>query len=239
MAKSKQKASKTPKKRSTKYSKLAAVCSKELSAKKAALVRAEKALAKAQKTHTELLSEVARLDMLDRSLKALINGTEPPQNVRYVYSYPQWVWQGYPYQGWYWNGNTWTLTLGQTTPNYTVYNTPASLQGGTFTNAVNTVQTTTAGALTTSGASNLNLCSLSADSGLVGYNSSGISLSSGTSSNGPATTSYTISTTPSSSDELTIDLSTGAQQEECKGDCEPACEKCCVKEEPAKVGVGG
>ena len=89
MAKSKQKAVKTPKKRSTKYGKLAAVCAKELSAKKAALVRAEKALAKAQKQHTELLSEVARLDMLDRSLKALINGTEPPQNVRYVYTYPQ------------------------------------------------------------------------------------------------------------------------------------------------------
>src|SRR5271154_329311 len=109
MAKPKQKAVKTPKKRSTKYGKLAAVCTKELSAKKAALVRAEKAFAKAQKNHTELLAEVARLDMLDRSLKALINGTEPPQNVRYVYTYPQWVWSypnqwwgGNPY-GWYWN----------------------------------------------------------------------------------------------------------------------------------------
>jgi hypothetical protein len=108
MAKPKQKVAKTPKKRSTKYGKLAAVCSKELVGKKAALVRAEKALAKAQRTHTELLSEVARLDMLDRSLKALINGTEAPQNVRYVYSYPQWVWYGNPY----WNGNTWTLSVG-------------------------------------------------------------------------------------------------------------------------------
>src|SRR5277367_2177517 len=141
MAKPKQKAVKTVKKRSTKYGKLASVCSKELSAKKAALVRAEKAFAKAAKTHTELLAEVARLDMLDRSLKALINGTEPPQNVRYVYSYPQWVWYGNPY-GWYWNGN--------------------NCQGGQCTNAVVTnpsintfnttigdapVITTTAGAL--------------------------------------------------------------------------------------------
>src|SRR5271169_3763647 len=122
MAKSKQKVAKTPKKRSTKYGKLAAVCSKELSAKKGALIRAEKAFAKAQKTHTELLAEVARLDMLDRSLKALINGTEPPQNVRYVYSYPQWVWHGYSH----WNGYPWTVTLaGQ--------NGYANFQGGQYT----------------------------------------------------------------------------------------------------------
>src|SRR5271157_6277271 len=134
MAKPKQKAVKTPKKRSTKYGKLAAVCAKELSAKKAALVRAEKALAKAQKTHQELLGEVARLDMLDRSLKALINGTEPPQNVRYVYTYPQWVWYGNPY-GWYWNSQPWTLTLGQQNYNF---------QGGQsqFHNSVNTINTT-------------------------------------------------------------------------------------------------
>src|SRR5271154_5318918 len=113
MAKPKQKAVKTPKKRSTKYGKLAAVCTKELSAKKAALVRAEKAFAKAQKNHTELLAEVARLDMLARSLKALIDGTEPPQNVRYVYSYPQWVWYGNPY-GWWWNGGNTTFGYGNT-----------------------------------------------------------------------------------------------------------------------------
>lgn len=233
MAKSKQKVTKTPKKRSTKYSKLAAVCSKELSAKKAALVRAEKALAKAQKTHTELLSEVARLDMLDRSLKALINGTEPPQNVRYVYSYPQWVWYGNPY-GWYWNGNTWQVTLGQTTSNCTVYNAPASnFQGGTWVNS---------GALNT-----LTTPSSVTSSNLIGYNSSGIDLSnytlttSDTTPSAGATTTYTFSTTPASS-ELTVDLSTGAQEEskECKGVCEPACPKCCVsEEEAAKVGYGG
>src|SRR5271167_349501 len=140
MAKSKQKAVKTPKKRSTKYGKLAAVCSKELSAKKAALVRAEKAFAKAAKTHTELLAEVARLDMLDRSLKALINGTEPPQNVRYVYSYPQWVWYGNPY-GWYWNGNTYQVNLGSQNG----YN----FQGGQFTNAINTITTPSVNTITT------------------------------------------------------------------------------------------
>src|SRR5271167_1477277 len=111
MAKPKKQASATPKKRSTKYSKLAAVCSKELAAKKKALVLAEKRLAKAQKTHQELLAEVARLDMLERSLKAVNEGLEPPQNVRYVYSYPQWVWYGNP-NGWYWNGSNYTYTLG-------------------------------------------------------------------------------------------------------------------------------
>ncbi len=92
MAKTSKAATKIPKKRSTKYSKLAAVCSKELAAKKKALVLAEKRLAKATKTHQELLQETARLDMLDRSLRAVNEGLEPPQNVKYVYTYPQWVW---------------------------------------------------------------------------------------------------------------------------------------------------
>src|SRR5271157_413297 len=113
MAKTSKATPKTPKKRSTKYSKLAAVCSKELAAKKKALVLAEKRLAKAQKTHQELLAEVARLDMLERSLKAVNEGLEPPQNVRYVYSYPQWVWYGNP-NGWYWNGNGYTTLQSQT-----------------------------------------------------------------------------------------------------------------------------
>ena len=109
MAKTSKATPKVAKKRLTKYSKLAAVCSKELAAKKKALVLAEKRLAKAQKTHQELLAEVARLDMLERSLKAVNEGLEPPQNVRYVYSYPQWVW--YPNNGWYWNGSGYTYTL--------------------------------------------------------------------------------------------------------------------------------
>jgi hypothetical protein len=106
--------------KANKYSKLMLVASKELAEKKKALAKAEKALATAQKTHTELLAEVARLDMVERSLKALVDGTPPPQNVRYVYSYPQWVWQGGI--GWYWNGGTWT-----TTPQYTTY---GNAQGG-------------------------------------------------------------------------------------------------------------
>lgn len=124
MAKVTKKAPAKVKKHSSKYSKLAIVAGKELAAKKTALVRAEKALAKAQKTHQELLGEVARLDMLDRSLKALINGTEPPQNVRYVYTYPQWVWNpNYGY--WYNNG---TITIGQTQPTWQT--TTSNFQGG-------------------------------------------------------------------------------------------------------------
>jgi hypothetical protein len=211
MAKTKKQVSKTPKKHSTKYSKLAAVCSKELTAKKTALVRAEKALAKAQKTHSELLSEVARLDMLDRSLKALINGTEPPQNVRYVYTYPQWVW--YPYNGWYGcNPYTYTVTLGaQSGTQY------QNFQGGQFTttNAINTVTTpaissnlSLTNCIPASGSLNIN-----SDSSLIGYNSSGLSssvLTSSGSSEGPTWQTFTT-TTPTGSDPIeTVDLSTGA-----------------------------
>lgn len=200
MAKSKQKAVKTPKKRSTKYGKLAAVCAKELSAKKAALVRAEKALARAQKSHTELLSEVARLDMLDRSLKALINGTEPPQNVKYVYTYPQWVWQGAPY-GWWWNGSGYTYTGGYTQPSYTYTN--AGYQNGQNSqfnvNTVNTVAgdapviSTTSGSLLTSGVNSTITCN--ASNSLIGYNSSGISLDN--SGSIPSSFAFTTQSIPS------------------------------------------
>jgi hypothetical protein len=207
MAKPKQKAVKTPKKRSTKYGKLAAVCAKELSAKKAALVRAEKAFAKSQRTHTELLAEVARLDMLDRSLKALINGTEPPQNVRYVYNYPQWVWYGNPY-GWYWNGNNYQVTLGaQSGGNY-------NFQGGQ--QCVNTITTsspvgdglttTTAGSLpnsTTFNASNMG--SLASSSYTMCSSSAGLPLTNA------ALGSFT---TTNGSSEFTVDLSTGAVEED-------------------------
>ena len=236
MAKSKQKAVKTPKKRSTKYGKLASVCSKELTAKKAALVRAEKAFAKAQKTHTELLAEVARLDMLDRSLKALINGTEPPQNVRYVYTYPQWVWYGNPY-GWYWNGNTWTVNMGS--PQTYVYNS-GSFQGGQFTttNTIGAINANTVTYPATSGNITLSNCnsgfstpasSLSGGLDCSLSNAGSLSLSS------PAT-SYTMTTTsgPSSSvvsqPELTVDLSTGATEDEPKVE---------VESTTAEVGYGG
>src|SRR5271157_888792 len=230
MAKPKQKAVKTPKKRSTKYGKLAAVCSKELSAKKAALVRAEKAFAKAQRTHTELLAEVARLDMLDRSLKALINGTEPPQNVRYVYNYPQWVWYGNPY-GWYWNGNNYSVTLGAQNG----YN----LQGGQsqFHNAINTITTpsvqtitttapvgdglttTTCGSLLTSGSTVFNNVNTSNLAGLSSnYTMSSASAGMPTS----FTTTNGLSSSISSQAELTVDLSTGAGDIDDDGVC-PDC----------------
>src|SRR5271167_2307053 len=215
MAKSKQKAVKTPKKRSTKYGKLAAVCSKELSAKKAALVRAEKAFAKAAKTHTELLAEVARLDMLDRSLKALINGTEPPQNVRYVYNYPQWVWYGNPY-GWWWNGNNWSVNLnGQQNYNF---------QGGQYTiPSVNTINTTVGDApvVTTTGGSLQSgtiFTNATAGSNTMCYNSGALNANNISLTSGLSSTSFTTTNGPGTSigsqPEFTVDLSTGAEEED-------------------------
>jgi hypothetical protein len=219
MAKPKKQASATPKKRSTKYSKLAAVCSKELAAKKKALVLAEKRLAKAQKTHQELLAEVARLDMLERSLKAVNEGLEPPQNVRYVYSYPQWVWYGNP-NGWYWNGNNYTYTLGNyqggsalcnSNGNFTINTTP-SVQ--TFTTAGN-LQTCNAGL---TGQNSINLCSTTIGSSMIS-NDSGITMP--TADAGYTLTStggspQWVSSTPNIGDSnlLTVDLSTGATEDE-------------------------
>jgi len=120
------------------YKKTAEHCSKQLADTKKALVKAEKALAKAQATHQELLSEVARLDMLDRSLKAVNDKTQPPQNIKYVYTYPQWVWNP-PYTYNVPNNGQWTFT---TQPNWVGYNTPntsgatgivnGGLSGGNF-----------------------------------------------------------------------------------------------------------
>jgi hypothetical protein len=129
MAKPKKSTPKIKKQRQTKYTKLALVCAKELAAKKKALVAAEKRLAKAQLTHQELLSEVARLDMLDRSLKAVNDKTQPPQNIKYVYTYPQWVWNP-PYTYNVPNNGQWTFT---TQPNWVGYNTP-NTSGGTILN---------------------------------------------------------------------------------------------------------
>ncbi len=121
MANSKKSTPKTKKVRATKYTKLAVHVTKELNAKKKALVAAEKRLGKAQETHQELLSEVARLDMLDRSLKAVNEKTTPPQNIKYVYTYPQWVWNpGYTY------------TVPNYQPQWTFTNVPNLPNGGTF-----------------------------------------------------------------------------------------------------------
>jgi hypothetical protein len=77
----------------TDYNKIFERVKKELSDKKKALIKAERVLANAKKSHDGLVAETARLDMVERSLKALIEGTEPPTNIRYVYNYPTWVWQ--------------------------------------------------------------------------------------------------------------------------------------------------
>lgn len=129
---------------------------KELNDKKKALVKAEKDLAKASKTHSDLLGEVARLDMLERSLKALVEGTEPPQNIKYVYNYPNWIWS-YP---WWW-GTQYNSVPPYYFPYNYIYNTvtgtnswganTGTYQGGTYYNSgvdsgsitVNTVPVTT------------------------------------------------------------------------------------------------
>src|SRR5208337_421036 len=85
----------------------------DLGSTKKALILVEKRLAKAQAAHQELLSEVARLDMLDRSLKAVNEKTTPPQNIKYIYTYPYWVWT-YPSNPGYVTQDWWTFT---NTPN--------------------------------------------------------------------------------------------------------------------------
>ena len=228
MAKTTKKASPKPKKVSSKYSKLAAVAAKELTAKKAALVRAEKALAKAQKSHQELLGEVARLDMLDRSLKALINGTEPPQSVRYVYTYPQWVWNpNYGY--WYNNG---TITIGNTYPYQTSYTTTGynSQVTGLYQNAqtVNTGYssgTTTLGAITST-AGNLNSGTTTFNCSTLGgdYTDSGTSAFTLTTPTTGALLTATNSGptwTTSTAGDFTVDLSTGAADPEVEKEEDP------------------
>lgn len=209
------------------YKKIAEQCATELADKKKALAKAEKTLATATKNHQQLLAEVARLDMAERSMKALAEGTEPPQNIRYVYTYPQWVWQPYPNQWWYpqYNGTGYTITLGQTQTQ--TYN---NFQGGMYSNAnaINTINTTTSGsvpATTTFG-------TINSGSGLVGQNNMVLASSS-------ATPGWQTSA-PMGKVDFTVDLSTGATENECDGFCEPACAKCAVKEdESVAVGHGG
>lgn len=206
MANKKKIASKS-KTKGSKYSKLMAAASKEMADKKKALAKAEKTLAAATKAHAELLQETARLDMLERSLKALVEGTEPPQNIKYVYNYPTWVWQPY-YANWGGNntiGNVMYTIGGQYTPTVT----SGTFQGSQMSNLVtcnnaqtfNTVTTTESGATGT----------IASGSSLVGYNSSGIGEGfTLTASNAVAPFGGT-QTGPGSTD-LTIDLSTGAEE---------------------------
>jgi hypothetical protein len=221
MANKKKIASKS-KTKGSKYTKLMAAASKELADKKKTLAKAEKDLAAATKNHAELLQETARLDMLERSLKALVDGTEPPTNVKYVYTYPPhygnpyggW-WGGNPY-GWWWNGGTWTLstTAVPQNQNYYTYTNANIQQSGQFTttNATNTINTVTSGAFPSS-SSGAVLNTL--NSGWV--NSDAGSLSTAV-CNSSSPSAYTM-TTPNLSEfqaELTVDLSTGVTDDEAK-----------------------
>jgi hypothetical protein len=202
------------------YKKISTQCANELKEKKAALVRAEKALAKAQKTHTELLSEVARLDMLDRSLKALINGLEPPQNVKYVYTYPQWVW--YPNGTGWWYQTSPTITLSAPTITTTgSLGTTSNWQGGLFSNTPNLQ----GGQFTSQSQNYNNSVNLSSSNGTMTFNTTTVPATSGVTLTSTATAptwttvntagsaepvnnySFTYNPTPG---EQVIDLSTGA-----------------------------
>lgn len=223
MVKSKSSTPKTKKVRATKYTKLAAHVTKELNVKKRALVKAEKALSRAQQTHQDLLSEVARLDMLDRSLKAVNEKTTPPQNVKYVYTYPYWVWNpGYTY-----TVPSYTPQSTFTTPappsfcgTYT--NTPASLSGGLSNGGY-----AQGGVLTTNASSPVSVCSglnngtitcTLANASNVTVNTTGSSVSDPT----PADSCLMFSSPSSNwtpqtsfeSDTLVVDLTTHAPETE-------------------------
>lgn len=202
MAKAKTQTKKV-KKSPTKYSKLLVVAQKELAAKKKALVSAERSLAKAKQKHEELIAEVARLDMVERSLKAMVEGTEPPTNVRYVYNYPQWVW--YPTQQPYvtFTVPSWQYTPSTTVPNNgtTYYNAP-NIGGSILTSGTVTCN---AGGLQTNTVSFQNSC-LSGSSDPSGGFSAGLT---------PTLNNVTLTSSGAPDailDGLVVDLSTGADQ---------------------------
>lgn len=237
MAKPKKETPKTPKKRSTKYSKLAAVCSKELAAKKKALVLAEKRLAKATKTHQELLQEVARLDMLDRSLRAVNEGLEPPQNVKYVYTYPQWVWN----PGWYSVYNTpyyqsGTITLGSYQGGQTLANINTVGQNSinlTTSAPVTTTYTSNSGAFCNSGSLVGSSSAIPSSGSVLSCNNADMAWTNATPAYDPGpnvqlqqTGLYSLQTQADAPGTITVDLSTHATEDE-------------PVEEPMTVGIGG
>jgi hypothetical protein len=140
----------------TDYKKIFEQAQKELEGKKKALVQAERNLAKAKQRHDELVAETARLDMVERSLKALIEGTEPPTNVRYVYNYPAWVWQS-P-----------TITMPFTSPQYGTGYT-ITCQNSNLTGVANSGTFTAGGGLLT----NTSVCNSLGAAGLDGSTGSG------------------------------------------------------------------
>jgi hypothetical protein len=226
MSKQKVKQSKV-KKPSSKYSKLLAVAAKELAAKKKALVSAERNLAKAKQKNEELVIEVARLDMVERSLKALVEGTEPPTNVRYIYQYPQWVWYQQPYvtytipqyqqPGYYLNGQ-W-----QTQPQGITYTTCQNVDMSgvqnfqtsgniSVSNTIPSVMTTTAGSLL-----NANVESVLTNAGtstLTANCSTPVNLNNVSLTNGSGVPRWENVTNNSHDDGFVIDLTTHAEQEE-------------------------
>jgi len=220
MPKKTSKTSKSVKKHSSKYGKLAAQTAKDLAAKKKALIHAERVLSKAHEVHSDLIAEVARLDMLDRSLKALIEGTEPPQNVKYVYNYPQWVWYGAPHGWyWYWNGYQYVITnspntvIGTNTPNWQggstyVYNS-GNISGGQNSGGLTGGQTLNLG----TAQSNFTMTTSSnGDAPVTFTNTCGLNndnVGSGVSQ--PSSLAFTTNSIPSGLESgMTIDLSTNA-----------------------------
>ena len=212
MAKTKTKQLKLKRKTSSKYGKLLAVAAKELLVRKKALIQAERNLARAKQKHEELISEVARLDMVERSLRAMVEGTEPPTNIKYVYQYPQWVW--YPYQQYvyttppqsgngYWYNGTWQsapVTFTSTCQNL------MNAAGNTTIYTTNNAGSVDASNLT-SGSNFVNDAGLTLTSTACGSSLS--SVSSGASLN-TLVNNVNFTNAPSS-DALVVDLSTGAE----------------------------
>ena len=165
----------------------------ELAAKKKQLVAAERALAKARKNHEELVSEVSRLDMAERSVKAIVEGTEPPVQIKYVYNYPTWVWHPSYY-------TITTPSIIPPCPTYTIGDgVPWQSQLGTYTNTPS---------LPKSVISNGNYGSITCSTS---------TLSAGSSTMGCDFTSTAPSSTlhlTSSGETFTVDISTNASFEE-------------------------
>lgn len=190
----------------TDYKKTLARASKELADKKKALVQAERKLAAAKKSHEGLVAEVARLDMVERSLRAMVDGTEPPTNIKYVYTYPQWVWYPsqpyiyYTYPQWQYNGS-----LGGTVVH-------TSLPGSTSTwNSVPSTITFTS----------CNTESLTGNSSLSALGTTCSNVSSLTASAASPSTLYYALRADQSDDGLIVDLSTFASAEASENASEP------------------
>lgn len=209
MPKSKTQSAKV-KKTATKYPKLLVVAEKELEDEKKALVLAERALQKAKHRHEELIANIARLDMLARSLKAFVDGTEPPTNVRYVYNYPQWVWAPtYTYPS-YTTQPVWTTTPSIPSYPYTVTCQNSNLTGGAFSNLTGTYSDLT-GAYNTTAPANLTTAVQSGSSFVCNTTTVGSLPAPGALTSGGQFSLGNLGNMPVPTDGITIDLSTNAE----------------------------